>query len=67
MTKADAAKLNGAVKGETCGTVTLTIQILWYLRYRAVAKFGCCINVYKPIQSLLVIHQGLGLDLTPEQ
>lgn len=28
MTKADAAKLNGAVKGETLGTVTLTIQIL---------------------------------------
>ena len=27
-TKADAAKLNGAVKGETLGTVTLTTQIL---------------------------------------
>lgn len=28
MTKTDAAKMNEAVKGETLGTVTLTIQLL---------------------------------------
>lgn len=66
MTKADAAELNGAVKGETRGTGTLTIQILQYLRYRAVAKFGHCTNMYEPVQPLLVIHQGLGLDLVAE-